>query len=375
MASILILGGGFGGLIAAEQLSKALGKKHRITLVSPRKKFTFYPALVRLAFGDCKPDDITFDLEKKLHKLKVRFVEGEVVQVEPNQNKVNVTGKDFDGDIFYDYLIIATGRRLATEKVRGYFENANHLLGIDAAIAFGEKVKRFEKGKIVVGLSPQAFLPIPVLETAFALARKFEGEIEKGDISVNVVLPKTIKEIFGGADIHLQLLKSFNKLRILETAPFPVSEVSETDLITENGRKTPYDLLMLLPSFRGQPFLRTLGVSDEFDFLKTDEEMRIPSFNRVFAVGDIVSLPGPKLAYIAVEQARVAASNIISEINGDAHRESYYHEIAAIIDAGGTESLYLHYGIWDDSLYKINKGKIWNWTKRIHDRLWQATHK
>jgi len=71
MANILILGGGFGGLMMAEQLSKSLGgaSPHRITLVSPKDKFTFYPALVRLAFGHCDADAISLDLPVKLNDL------------------------------------------------------------------------------------------------------------------------------------------------------------------------------------------------------------------------------------------------------------------------------------------------------------------
>ncbi|MCY7348707.1 MAG: hypothetical protein LH614_21155 [Pyrinomonadaceae bacterium] len=53
MANILILGGGFGGLIAAEELSQSLGGAHQITLVSRSREFVFYPALVRVAFAAC----------------------------------------------------------------------------------------------------------------------------------------------------------------------------------------------------------------------------------------------------------------------------------------------------------------------------------
>src|SRR5947209_1639384 len=52
MANILILGGGFGGVVAAERLARALDPSgHQITPVSRSPRFTFYPALVRLAFG------------------------------------------------------------------------------------------------------------------------------------------------------------------------------------------------------------------------------------------------------------------------------------------------------------------------------------
>ena len=60
-----------GGLIAAEHLVESIGPGHQITLVAPNRRFTFYPALVQLAFGECKPEDISFDLAAKLTELAV----------------------------------------------------------------------------------------------------------------------------------------------------------------------------------------------------------------------------------------------------------------------------------------------------------------
>jgi sulfide:quinone oxidoreductase len=57
MATVLIVGGGFGGVVAAESLAKKLGRDHEITLVSRSRKFLFYPALVRFAFGQCQAED------------------------------------------------------------------------------------------------------------------------------------------------------------------------------------------------------------------------------------------------------------------------------------------------------------------------------
>ena len=66
MAQVLILGGGFGGPVAAERLSETLGEEHRITLVSRADRFVFHPAPVRLAFGECEPEDSSFYLRKDL---------------------------------------------------------------------------------------------------------------------------------------------------------------------------------------------------------------------------------------------------------------------------------------------------------------------
>ncbi len=53
MANVLILGGGFGGVVAAETLATNLSHQHQVTLVSRDDRFLFYPALVRFAFGEC----------------------------------------------------------------------------------------------------------------------------------------------------------------------------------------------------------------------------------------------------------------------------------------------------------------------------------
>ena len=62
MAKILVVGGGFAGVVAAESLVKELKGKHEVTLVSRSRQFLFYPALVRFAFGQCMPNDLGFDL-------------------------------------------------------------------------------------------------------------------------------------------------------------------------------------------------------------------------------------------------------------------------------------------------------------------------
>ena len=131
---------------------------------------------------------------------------------------------------------------------------------------------------------------------------------------------------------------------------------------------------MLVPPFRGNAALRTLGATDGAGFVKVDGLMRVRGQEKTYAVGDIVAFSGPKFGHMAVRQAEVAAANIISEIKGEEPGAEYYHEIATIIDAGGADSIYLHYGIWDDSLYRLKKGKFWGWTKEIHDRFWRAKH-
>ena len=163
MANILILGGGFAGVVAAERLARALDpEEHQVTLVSRSRRFTFYPALVRLAFGECEPDDISYDLRAAMRERGVRFVEGVVARVDPAARRVTVTGGDFAGEISYDYLVYTLGRRLATEQVPGFFEHAHHLLSVESALKFGEAVRGFKEGHAVFGYcAPARASPSP----------------------------------------------------------------------------------------------------------------------------------------------------------------------------------------------------------------------
>ena len=374
MANVLILGGGFGGLIAAERLSAALDSSHQITLVSPNQDFTFYPSLVRLAFDECEPDDIRFDLRTKLNDTRVHFVRGEMTGMNPRAKKVTVAGDEFRGEISYDYLVIAIGRRLATEKVAGFFEHAHHLLGVRAAQKFGDAVSSFRQGDIIVGMCPDAQLPIPVCETAFALARKFESEISDGDVRVKVVFPGPLESVFGGATLHKELESSFRHRGINVLYDVPINKITETEILSSAGHAVKHDLLMLVPPFRGNASLAPLGITDDMNFVAVDKTMRVPGLENAYAVGDITAFEGPKLAHMAVRQADIAAANIASEIAGRKGTEEYYHEIAMVIDAGGSDSIYLRYGITDETLYGLRKGRIWGLAKSTHDRIWQARH-
>ncbi len=374
MSKILILGGGFGGLVTAERLAAMLDGSHQITLVAPNQNFTFYPALVQLALGECQPADVTFGLREKLRDLGVRFVEGELIRIDAARQTAEIAGDDFNGDITYDYVVLAPGRRLATEKIPGFFEHASHLLGISAATRFGEKVRAFRKGTIVVGSCPDARLPVPVCETAFALARWFKTEVDDGSVRIKVVFPESLESAFGGALLHKELESAFDRHHITVHYDIPITEVEPNAVISSKGHKIIYDLLMLVPPFRGQAILSDLGITDESDYIKVDGQMRVRGLANAYAVGDAVAFSGPKFAHMAVRQAEVAAKNIAAALKGTEPDTEYYHEIAAIIDAGGSDSIFLHYGIWDDVTYHLHQGRLWSWAKGVHDKVWQARH-
>ena len=226
MAKVLILGGGFGGVVAAERLARQLSDEHQITLVSRSRQFVFYPALVRLAFGQCQKADVSFDLRQTMLNRRVNFVEAEVAHIDPFERKVSIAHGEVEGKLSYDYLIFALGRRLATEKITGFYEHAHHLLNVDKAIKFGKAIDKFHEGRAVFGQCLGARFPVPVYETAFALARLLEKKGERERVRITVVSPETLESELGdaGAAAALKQALDASSDRVPATLPHRVAD-------------------------------------------------------------------------------------------------------------------------------------------------------
>ena len=374
MANILIVGGGFGGVMAAESLAKQVSEDHQITLVSRSRKFLFYPDLVRLAFGNCEPDDISFDLREAMLDRRIRFIEGEVARVDPYERRIIMAHGEIEGKIPYDYLIFALGRRLATERIAGFFEHANHLLTVEGALEFGEIVKGFHEGRAVIGQCPGARLPVPVYETAFALARLMNQSEQSKPARITIVSPDPPNFQFGDLNIAPALRTALEEHFIEYLPDFPIERVTSTAVITSNGHAMNYNLLMLIPPFRGAGAVTGVGITDDEGYVKVDRAMRVEGVNRMYAVGDCVNFSGPKLGHMAVQQATVAATNVSREIAGLDPIPAYNHEMMLVIDEGEGETIYLHKGLWVDDPAKVRQGRFWSWAKRIHEKYWLARH-
>ena len=138
MAKVLILGGGFGGVVAAERLAALLSDEHQITLVSRSRNFVFYPALVRLAFGKCGKDDVRFDLRNTMLSRRINFVEADVAHVDPFEQKVSIAHGQVEGKLPYDYLIQVMDIVRSADIPDETAENGFVRVALFPAIAVGE---------------------------------------------------------------------------------------------------------------------------------------------------------------------------------------------------------------------------------------------
>ena len=373
MAKVLILGGGFSGVVAAERLAQQLGDEHQITLVSRSRQFVFYPALVSLAFGKCEIKNATFDLRQTMLNRRVNFVEAEVAHIDPFERRVAIAHGEVEGKLPYDYLIFALGRRLATEQINGFFEHAHHLMNVDKAIKFGKAVAEFNEGRVILGQCPGARLPVPVYETAFALADYLERKGNRERVRISVVTPDTLETELGDAGVAAAIKHQLDARRIELITDFRIAALKQKSATTSSGETINFDLLMLVPPFRGSSAAHYMGVTDDEGYIHVDSSMRVTGHERIYAVGDCVSFSGPKMGHMAVQQARVAASNLAAEIEGRKPDAEYLHELRFVIEAGG-ESIYSHQDLWTGEPAAVSQGRFWSWAKRVQQKYWEVKH-
>jgi sulfide:quinone oxidoreductase len=374
MAKVLILGGGFGGVVAAERLAEQLSDEHQITLVSRSRNFVFYPVLVKVAFGRCETKDVSFDLRTAMLDRRVNFIEAEVARIDPYERKVAIAHGEIEGNISYDYLIFALGRRLATERITGFYEHAHHLLNLDKALKFGQAISNFHKGRAVIGQCAGTRLPVPVYETAFALARLLKERGERDQVRITVVSPGELTSEFEDLDAAIALEKAFAAHDIEFLPNFPIETVTQNSVSTRSGQAINHDLLMLLPPFRGSSAASYFGLTNDEGYINVDWTMRVTGHKRIYAVGDCVNFNGPKMGHMATRQGEVAAMNLAAEIDGHEPVSHYSHELKLVIDEAGNDSIYLQKDIWKESPATIKRGRFWSWAKRAQKEYWKLSH-
>jgi sulfide:quinone oxidoreductase len=357
MAKVLILGGGFAGVVAAERLAEQLGDEHQITLVSRSRQFVFYPALVRLAFGKAEPADVSFDLRHTLLNRRINFIEAEVAYIDPSERNVTIAHGQVEGKLAYDYLVFALGRRLATERITGFYEHAHHLLNVDKAISFGKAAKKFQEGSAVFGQCSGARLPVPVYESAFALARQLEEKGGRERARITVVSPTTLESELGDIASAAALKQALDEHQIEFLPNRTIESLTRNSAMTRSGDPINFDLLMLVPPFRGSSAASHLGITNEEGYINVDSTMRVAGTERIYAVGDCTNFDGPKMGHMAIRQAEIAATNLAAEIDGRAPFSHYQHQMRFVIDEIG---LYVHKDLPTDRPASVRQGHFWS---------------
>lgn len=152
MAKIVIVGAGIGGIPMAFEMKENARKQDEVVVIADTPTFHFVPSNPWVAVNWRKPDDIKVLLAPVFKKKKITFIQNKVTKFKPAENKVELA----DGThVDYDYLIIATGPKLAFDEIPGLGPNGHtqSVCHVDHAGESGEFWDGFVKdpGPIIIG--------------------------------------------------------------------------------------------------------------------------------------------------------------------------------------------------------------------------------
>src|SRR3972149_6460624 len=119
----LILGGGFGGLAAAQQLRRALPPEHRVVVVERQSTFYLCSFKMRLMAGEMKDQQEGERALSGLARKGIEWAHGEVLELDPRARRVRTSSGTLEGD----YLIIALGAEKDGSGIPGFGESAYNL--------------------------------------------------------------------------------------------------------------------------------------------------------------------------------------------------------------------------------------------------------
>ncbi len=370
MAHIIIIGASTGGLPCAYDIKKTLGKQHKVTVISDNANFNFIPSNPWVAVGWRSEDDISFPLEPKLKRKDINFIHGSATDINPDKNQVTVDG---DNIIDYDYLILATGPKLAFDEVEGLGPDKHSISICTTAHAENGRQKWEEfcaggGGPIAVGAVQGASCFGPAYEFATIMETDLRKRGLRDKCPITFITPEPyIGHLgLGGVGDSKGLLESECRHRHIKWhTNSKVASVHADKVIVENcddeGKvvktvEVASKYTMLLPAFKGVDVVSALakkgeGYVNPRGFVMINEYQQSPVKNNIFSLGVNVAIPPveatpimcgtPKTGYMIESMVTAIVHNIENMIAGKEPEYKPTWNAVCIADMGDTGAAFV----------------------------------
>ena len=365
MAHIVIMGAGIGGMAMAYEMRAKAGKADVVTVVSNTPKFHFVPSNPWVAVNWRKRDEVELEIEPLLTKRKIEFIGTGVKRVRPDENVLELDdGRRLD----YDFLIIATGPKLAFDEIEGLGPHGHTqtVCHIDHAMhAQGEWAHFVEDpGPIVVGAVQGASCFGPAYEFAMTM----ETDLRRRKIRDRVPMTFVTAEPYighlglGGVGDSKGMMESIlrekhikwicnAKVTKVEAGKMFVTEHDE-DGKPKKEHELPFRYSMLLPAFKGVDAVFGIeGLTNPRGFILIDPHQRNPKYRNIFAVGVCVAIPPvevtpvptgtPKTGYMIESMVTAAAHNIADVLAGREPQERATWNAVCLADFGDSGAAFV----------------------------------
>jgi NADH dehydrogenase len=369
---VVVIGGGFGGVFAAKALERQGRGKLDVELVNANNYFVFQPLLPEVAASSIHSADAVVPLRQLLHGIQVR--QAEVMGIDFDKKKVIVVQgtRRIPIDIHYDELVIALGTGVDLKRFPGLPEHGltmkdladahrlrTHVIGCleTADVTEDPEIKQQLLSFVTVGAGFSGVETIAEVRELVRRALRYYPNIREDEVKFYLIeyapriLPTFPADLAAYATRRLQM-QGVEVLTGVGTKSATGSAVELTD-----GRIIPTSTIVATIGNGPHPLVATLGLDMQWGRIKTDGFMRVPSRERVWALGDAALIPlvdhpgedpahyATQTAQFAVREGRQLASNIIAKMDGKELKPFAYTSKGSLASLGMSKAVADVYGV------------------------------
>jgi sulfide:quinone oxidoreductase len=314
MASILILGGGFGGLAAAHELRARLPDNHDVTVVAADDHF--YTGFAKLwdLVGTRPLQQGTASLSV-LERHGIHFLQARITTIDPSERRVQTEA----GSLGADFLLVALGAGPGPERFLELHGPAHDLYNANELPQMRADLAHLDVGTLAVTVlgAPYKCPPAPY-EATFLLDEHLRGRGGRDAIELVVTTPQPMTLPAAGPEVSRFVAEALEDRGIeLRTEQRVQAIDSDTHTVSfTDGGQLQYALLLAVPQAVPPQVVADSPLAGEGGWIQPDRKTLLTRFDGVYAAGDCTASPPPKAGIFAEAEARVAARNIAAEIDG-----------------------------------------------------------
>jgi sulfide:quinone oxidoreductase len=335
------LGGGFGGLAAANELRENLPQDARITIID--KKDWFMMDLVKLWILNGTRE---FEFSKRplenITKKGIEFINEEVAKIDPNNKTVRTKYRQFH----YDYLIIALGVELAPEQIPGLEDNGLVLYELEDVLKIRDTIRQMKSGKIAMAIMGLPYKCPPAPYEAALLIRSILEETGAGDsVQIDFYSPTPVTLPAGGPQVSEEILQILKSKKIEFHGNHKTIAVEPNKLKFESG-ETNFDVLIAVPPHKVPAVVVESGFAQWGKFIEVDRTCKT-NHDHVYAIGDVNQImvtdkiAVPKAGIFAEGEGVAVAKNIIAQIKKEQENAIFDGKGGCFLETGTRSAGYL----------------------------------
>jgi sulfide:quinone oxidoreductase len=320
MKKLVILGGGTAGTLISAKMRRALPPEAwTITIVDQDDMHLYQPGLLYVPFGIYGRGDVVRSRARYV-PTGVDLVLAGIDAIEPDQNRVRL----IDGGVLdYDFLVVATGSRIAPAELEGlegpgWGRDIFDFYTLSGALGLQRALEDFEGGRLVVNVVEMPIkCPVAPLEFVFLADWHFQQRGIRERVELVYATPLDGAFTKPLASQMLGGLLEEKGIRVETTFNAGSVDAERRVLSSWDEREIPYDLLVSIPTNMGAEAIERSDMGDELAFVPTDRQtLQAEVAPNVFVIGDATDLPSSKAGSVAHFQGGVLQENLLRAIAG-----------------------------------------------------------